>query len=147
MTHLKLTQLHLSRHIQGYPLLKFKTLHFNPSLLLGSMSVSSSVRPSLCLSICLTVCLPVCLSVCMDACMHVCMYVCMYVCMSHFEPVLLCRGSICWTHFDSFVPLMCNCISCGQVHKLSRDHWWIGNNQEGILFVFLTAYMYNDIKV
>ena len=35
-----------------------------------------------------------------------------------------------------------NCTSCAQVHELPFGHWWIGNNQEGTLFVFLTTYIH-----
>ena len=36
-----------------------------------------------------------------------------------------------------------NRTSCAQVHELPWDHWWIGNNWEGTMSVFL-SYMHMD---
>ena len=48
----------------------------------------------------------------------------------------------CWALFGSLVPTMCNRTSYAQVHELPWGHWWIGNNREGRLSVFLTTCIY-----
>ena len=47
--------------------------------------------------------------------------------------------------FGSFIPTMCDCTSCVQVHGLPWGQWHIDNKWEGTLFVFFWLHIYCKI--
>ena len=49
------------------------------------------------------------------------------------------HGNLCAWAYDAFVQTV------HQVYELSWDHWQIGNNQESLLFVFLTTYIFRSL--